>query len=56
MGISFEEIDERSVGVIQEFIKTFLDDPSEDNWAGIKEEYRIEVDRLKGKHHMIHSS
>ena len=49
MGISFEEIDDRSVGVIQEFIKTFLDDPSEDNWAGIKEEYRIEVDRLKGK-------
>jgi hypothetical protein len=49
MGISFEEIDDRSVGVIQEFITTFLDDLSEDNWAGIKEEYWEEVDRLKGK-------
>ena len=49
MGVSFEDIDDRSVGVIQEFIKTFLDDLSGANWAGIKEEYWKEVDTLKGK-------
>jgi len=49
MGISFEEIDDHSVGVIREFIKTFLDDLSDDELAGIKEEYSKEVDRLKVK-------
>jgi Tfp pilus assembly protein PilZ len=49
IGISFEEIDDHSVAIIQEFIKTFLDDLSGDNLAGIKEEYWKEVDQLKGK-------
>jgi hypothetical protein len=49
MGISFEEIDDHSVGVIQEFITTFLDDLSGDNWGGIKEDYWKEVDRIKSK-------
>ena len=49
MGISFEKIDDHSVAVIQEFIKTFLDDLSLDNWAAIKEDYWKEVDQLKGK-------
>jgi len=49
MGISFEEIDDRSVGAIQEFITTFLDDLSVDELPEIKEEYWEEVDRLKVK-------
>ncbi len=48
MGISFEKIDANSVAIIQEFINTFLEDPS-DEWAVIKEAYWKEVDRLKAK-------
>jgi hypothetical protein len=49
MGISFEEIDDQSVGLIQELIKTFLDDLSGDGLAEIKEDFWKEVDRLKVK-------
>ena len=49
MGIFFEKIDEQSVAIIQEFIKTFLDDLSGDAWTGIREDYWQEVGRLKVK-------
>ena len=49
MGIFFEKIDEKSVTIIQEFIKTFLDDLSGDGFSGVKEDYWQEVERLKDK-------
>lgn len=49
MGIIFEEIDDQSVDVIEQFIKTFLDDILGEEWARTKEEYWGEVDRLKEK-------
>ena len=49
MGIFFEKIDKQSVTIIEEFIKTFLDDLSGDALTGIKEDYWQEVERLKEK-------
>ncbi len=49
MGISFEKIDDQSASIIEQFIKTFLDDILGEEWAKTKEEYWDEVDRLKGK-------
>lgn len=49
MGICFEKIDDQSVQVIEQFIKTFLDDILGEEWARTKEEYWEEVDRLKEK-------
>lgn len=49
MGIIFEAIDEESISTIGQFIKTFLDDASGDEWTKTKADYREEVDRLKEK-------
>ena len=48
MGVCFELIDKQSVLLIDQFIKTFLDDLSEE-YAEIKKEYHEEVGRLKDK-------
>lgn len=48
-GIYFEAIESKSVSIIEQFIKTFLDDYSGEEWARTKEEYCEEVDRLKEK-------
>jgi len=49
IGISFEKIDDHAVVIIEQFIKTFLDDVLGEGWAKTKEEYWDEVDRLKEK-------
>ena len=49
MGIFFEKIDDQAVDIIEQFIKTFLDDILGEEWAKTKEEYWDEVDRLKEK-------
>jgi len=49
MGIYFEAIDGQSVSIIEQFIKTFLDDYMGYEWAKIKEDYLKEVDRVKEK-------
>jgi hypothetical protein len=48
-GIRFEKIDDHAVVIIEQFIKTFLDDILGEEWAKTKEEYWDEVDRLKEK-------
>jgi len=49
MGIHFESIDDQSVSIIETFIKTFLDDITNEEWVRTKEEYQEEVDKLKEK-------
>ena len=49
MGIYFEAIDGQSVSIIEQFIRTFLDDYLGEEWSKTKEEYWEEVDRLKEK-------
>ena len=49
MGIHFETIDDQSVSIIETFIRTFLDDITNEEWARTKEEYWEEVDKLKEK-------
>lgn len=49
MGIRFEKIDDQAIAVIEQFIRTFLDDVWGEEWAKTKEEYWDEVDRLKEK-------
>jgi len=49
MGVYFESIDSESVSLIEQFIKTFLDDYLGEEWAKIKEDYWKEVDRVKEK-------
>ena len=48
MGVYFEQIDKQSILLIDQFIKTFLDDLSEE-YAEIKKEYHEEVGRLRDK-------
>lgn len=49
MGIYFEAIDDQSISLIEEFIKTFLDDLVSEERIKAREEYWEEVDRLKEK-------
>jgi len=49
MGIFFKDLDHHSAGIIQQFIQTFLDDLSDEEWAGVKEEYLKDVARLQVK-------
>lgn len=49
MGILFKDISPQSAAIIEQFIQTFLDDLSDDEWPGVKEEYRKEVARLQVK-------
>ena len=49
MGISFVTIDDQAVRTIQQFIEAFLDDVSGTEETGIRDEYRNDVERLKGK-------
>lgn len=49
MGIFFEAIDEESISIIGQFIKTFLDGILGNELAKTKSDYWEEVDRLKEK-------
>jgi hypothetical protein len=49
MGIAFVTIDDKAVAAIEEFIQAFLDDLSGEDNAGIRDDYRQEVERFKGK-------
>ena len=49
MGIAFDAIDDKAISIIEEFIQAFLDDLSGEDSSGIRDDYRQEVERLKGK-------
>jgi len=49
MGIAFTDLGQKDAGIIQEFITAFLDDLSDDECAGVREEYWQEVARLHVK-------
>ena len=49
MGIAFKTIDKESVRIIRQFIKTFFDDASGEEWTRTKSEYMEEVEKLKEK-------
>lgn len=49
MGICFKDLDHQSAAIIQQFIQTFLDDISDEEWAAVKEEYWKEVARIQVK-------
>ena len=49
MGIAFKDLSREDEDTIEQFITAFLDDLSDDTWAGVKDEYWAEVSRLKVK-------
>lgn len=49
MGIAFTGLSREDEYTIGQFITAFLDDPSDDTWAGVKDEYWAEVSRLQIK-------
>lgn len=49
MGIDFVAIDDNAVATIEQFIQAFLDDLAGEDNAGIRDDYRQEVERLKEK-------
>ncbi len=49
MGIVFRGLSREDQETIEQFITAFLDDLSDDTWAGVKDEYWAEVARLQVK-------
>lgn len=49
MGIVFRGLSREAQQTIEQFITAFLDDLSDDTWAGVKDEYWAEVARLQVK-------